>query len=250
MQGCHTEPERDIVYRLRSIEKRYGGRTVLRIQALDIYKGELFTLVGPSGAGKSTLLRLLHFLEHPDQGTITFHSVVSNGHSPVPLTVRRQITMVFQRPVLFRGSVYDNIAYGLRLRGQPVEPIVSEMLARLRLTELARAPAHTLSGGEVQRVALGRALVIQPSVLLLDEPTANLDPANVALIEEIITEVNREHGTTIVLVTHNVFQARRLADRVGLLLEGDLIEVAPVDTFFQAPRDPRAAAFVRGEMIY
>ena len=102
----------------------------------------------------------------------------------------------------------------------------------------------------MQRVALARALVIEPLVLLLDEPTANLDPYNVSLIEETIRALNQERGTTLVLVTHNVFQARRLATRAGLLLDGRLVEVADNEPFFTAPRDPRTAAFVRGEMVY
>jgi tungstate transport system ATP-binding protein len=118
------------------------------------------------------------------------------------------------------------------------------------LSHLAQANARTLSGGEIQRVALARALVIEPTVLLLDEPTANLDPYNVKLIEQIITEVNREAGTTVVLVTHNVFQAKRLAHRTGLLLEGRLVEIAETATFFSAPTDPRTRAFVQGDMVY
>jgi tungstate transport system ATP-binding protein len=118
------------------------------------------------------------------------------------------------------------------------------------LQSLARASAVKLSGGEMQRVALARALVIEPRVLLLDEPTANLDPYNVALIEEIARAQNRARGTTIVLVTHNVFQAKRLAHRVGLMLGGRIVEVNDTRAFFDAPRDPRTAAFVRGEMVY
>ena len=118
------------------------------------------------------------------------------------------------------------------------------------LPGLARQPARTLSGGEAQRVALARAMVLQPDVLLLDEPTANLDPYNVGMIENTVRGLNEEEGTTIVLVTHNVFQARRLADRVGLMMDGRLVEVADVEAFFEAPVDPRTAAFVRGEMIY
>jgi tungstate transport system ATP-binding protein len=124
------------------------------------------------------------------------------------------------------------------------------MLALVGLTTLAKANAHKLSGGEMQRVALARALVIRPAVLLLDEPTANLDPYNVGLIEDIVRRQNREQGTAIVLVTHNVFQAKRLARRVGLMLGGKLIEVSVTEKFFDSPADPRTAAFVRGEMVY
>jgi len=116
--------------------------------------------------------------------------------------------------------------------------------------EFARAPVKTLSWGEAQRVALARAMVVEPQVLLLDEPTANLDPYNVGLIEGIVTDLNRQKGTTIVLVTHNVFQAKRVAHRVALLLEGRIVEVAPAGQFFSSPSDPRTLAFVRGEMVY
>jgi tungstate transport system ATP-binding protein len=123
-------------------------------------------------------------------------------------------------------------------------------LDQVGLTTMARQPARTLSGGEAQRVALARAMVLGPDVLLLDEPTANLDPYNVGLIEDITRTLNRERGTTLVLVTHNVFQAKRLAHRVALLLEGQIVEITGVDTFFESSRDPRTAAFVRGEMVY
>ena len=118
------------------------------------------------------------------------------------------------------------------------------------LRHMARQRARTLSGGEAQRVALARAIVLQPDVLLLDEPTANLDPYNVGLIEDIVGALNRQRETSVVLVTHNVFQAKRLAHRVALLLEGQVVEVSDVERFFESPRDPRTAAFVRGEMVY
>ena len=123
-------------------------------------------------------------------------------------------------------------------------------MAQVGLSDMARQPARTLSGGEAQRVALARALVLNPEVLLLDEPTANLDPYNVALIEEIVANLNREKGMTLVLVTHNVFQARRLAGRVALLLDGRIVEMNDTENFFNNPADPRTAAFVGGEMVY
>lgn len=237
-------------YHLDHVTKQYNGRCVLRIDRLDVFHGEILGIIGPSGAGKSTLLRLLDFLEPPTSGTITFGSYQTNGSAP-PLSVRRQVTTVFQRPVLLNRSVTDNVAYGLRIRGQNrVYASVQSVLARVGLMGLARVPAHTLSGGEAQRVALARALVIEPQVLLLDEPTANLDPMNVEAIETIIRDMNEEQGTTIVLVTHNVFQARRLAHRVAFLLNGELMEAGPAQRLFESPVDPRTAAFVRGEMVY
>jgi len=124
------------------------------------------------------------------------------------------------------------------------------MLERLGLGALGGRGARTLSGGEAQLVALARALVLGAEVLLLDEPTAHLDPARVALVEEAVRDTQRRRGDTVVWATHNLFQARRVADRVALLLEGRLVEVAPAEAFFTGPSDPRTAAFVRGEMIY
>lgn len=242
----------DPLYSLHNLTQTYDERTVLQIERLDIYAGEILALVGPSGAGKSTLLRLLNFLEQPVAGYLTFEKSTLNGILP-PLDLRRQVTTVFQKPVLLNRSVAANIGYGLKLRGKGgagVKQAVETALERVGLSHLADASARKLSGGEAQRVALARALVIRPTVLLLDEPTANLDPYNIKLIEEIISEVNQSHGTTIILVTHNIFQAKRLADRTALLLDGRLIEVAPTADFFETPRDPRTAAFVRGEMVY
>ncbi len=241
-----------IVYKLHNLAQIYNGRMVLQVDQLEIYDGEILALVGPSGAGKSTLLRLLNFLERPVAGSMTFEQSTLNGSTP-PLEVRRKVTTVFQNPVLLNRSVAANVAYGLKVRGQNkqvIEQAVTETLARVGLSKLAHQSARTLSGGEAQRVALARALVIQPTVLLLDEPTANLDPYNVKLIEDIIIEVKREWGTTVVLVTHNIFQAKRLAHRTALLLEGRLVEIAPTPTFFNAPDDPRTATFVKGDMVY
>jgi tungstate transport system ATP-binding protein len=215
---------------------------------MEIRRGEILAIVGPSGAGKSTLLRLLNFLEQPAQGQLTF-----DGQTAValPLAQRRRVTMVFQRPILLRRSVVANLAYGLGLRGQKLPPAVqTEWLARLGLTPLAQQAAPKLSAGEAQRVALARALVTQPAVLLLDEPTANLDPYNVRIIETILREENQQTGMTMVLVTHNIFQAQRLAQRTALLWNGRLVEIADTPAFFTAPAQAETAAFVQGELVY
>ncbi len=236
------------LYRLEGVRQTYGARTVLDLTNLEVHRGEVLGIVGPSGAGKSTLLRLLNFLEPPTAGALTFDGQRQNGAPP--LATLRRVTTVFQRPVLLDRTVAENVAFGLGLRGRADAGRVAAALDQVGLTPLARAQARKLSGGEMQRAALARALVIEPEVLLLDEPTANLDPYNIGLIETTVATLNRERGTTVVLVTHNVFQARRLADRVALLLEGQLVELAPTRAFFETPEDPRTGAFLRGEIIY
>jgi tungstate transport system ATP-binding protein len=237
------------LYTLQQIQQRYNGRVVLDLDTFTIPKGKIFALVGPSGAGKSTLLRLLNFLELPSSGRLQFEGE-SYDIAP-PLATRRRITMVFQRPNLLRQSVAANLQFGLQLRGQKLSnQALNAWLKQVDLHLLARQPAATLSAGEAQRLALIRALAIRPQVLLLDEPTANLDPYNVGLIEALVRDENQKRGTTIVLVTHNVFQARRLAHHVAFLLNGRLVEVAPVSTFFDQPSDPRTAAFVNGELVW
>lgn len=241
----------DFIYRVQNIAKEYDDRRVLQVDSLKVRRGEIFGLVGPSGAGKSTLLRLLNFLESPSTGRVRFLDVEFGASQPMPLAYRRRVTTVFQRPVLLNRSVRSNVSYGLRLRGQRnADHQVEAALEQVGLQHLMRQRARTLSGGEAQRVALARAIVLQPDVLLLDEPTANLDPYNIGLIEGIVKALNKGKGMTVVLVTHNIFQAKRLAHRVAFLLEGQVVEVADVERFFNAPKDPRTAAFVRGEMVY
>ena len=241
-----------MTYNLSNLVHCYGERTVLRIGSLRIDPGEIFALVGPSGAGKSTLLRLLGLLEAPSQGQL---SLQLNGrsftHATASIAERRRVAMVFQRPVLMSLGVRANVAVGLHIRGERNhDERVEQALSRVALSHLSDAKAHTLSGGEMQRVAVARALVLEPQVLLLDEPTANLDPYNVRIIEDLIREQHQTYGTTIILVTHNVFQARRLATRVALLLDGGLVEVGPTAQLFDSPRDPRTAQFMSGELVY
>lgn len=236
-------------FRLRDVRKRQGD-FALHIEALEVRAGEVLALLGPTGAGKTTLLRLLAGLARADEGELTFagHSLV---RAEPDLSTRRRLTMVPQRPLLLAGSVRFNVEYGLRLRKQRHDAErVEAVLRRLQLAKIAQQSSTTLSGGQTQLVALARALVIEPEVLLLDEPTSHLDPAHVLLVEETIREIQRSRRTTIVWATHNVFQPRRVADRAALILNGQLVETAETESFFEHPGDPRTAAFVEGRMVY
>jgi tungstate transport system ATP-binding protein len=234
-------------FELAGVRHRYGARTVLSIPRLVIPRGETLGIIGPSGAGKSTLLRLLQGLERPAEGTITVDGVPVPH--PVPLALARRVTTVFQRPLMLDRSVRENVLFGLRLRGRKDRAPAGPLLERLGLDHLADVPARRLSGGEVQRVALARAMAIEPDALLLDEPAANLDPANVARVEAFIRDA-QSRGTTIVLVTHNTHEARRLAHSTLLLIEGVVVEAGPTAAFFDAPAEARTRAFLAGELVY
>ena len=241
-----------MLFQLRRLRRHYGeGSFSLCIEHLDVGVGEFVCLLGPTGAGKSSLLRIMAGIEPPTAGEVCCCGRRVGRNAP-PIATRRRIAMVFQRPLLLAGSVRVNVEYGLRLRGlaKSAGGRVDRVLNRLGLGRLASQPARTLSGGESQLVALARALVLEPDALLLDEPTAHLDPARVALVETVVREHHQQRGTTIVWTTHNLFQARRVAGRVGLLLSGELVEVNPTETFFERPSDPRTADFVHGKMVF
>jgi tungstate transport system ATP-binding protein len=241
---------KDPAYRLQQVSKKHSESFALRVEQLDIAAGEVLCLLGPTGAGKSTLLRLLSGIEPPTSGCILFEGRRLEGPG-TPLSVLRRIVMVHQQPLLLAGTVRFNVEYGLRLRGvDRGSAKVDEILQRLGLATLAGQSARTLSGGQVQLVALARALVLEADALLLDEPTGHLDPARVALLEETILETQGRRKMTVVWATHNLFQARRVSHRVGLLLNGSLVEAAPTQRFFENPTDERTAQFVQGKMVY
>lgn len=236
------------LYHLHAVGKSYGDCTILRIDELDLCAASVFCLLGPTGAGKSTLLKLLAGLEEPTSGVVRFDGIDLNRRSLSP-SVRHRIAMVHQRPYLLTGTVQFNVEYGLRIRRAPDRPQkVKAILQRLGVEALADRPVRTLSGGQVHLVALARALVVEPEVLLLDEPTADLDPARVALVEKVVRETQQK--AAIVWATHNLFQARRVAARVGLLWNGQLVEVASNAQFFQSPSDARTRDFLEGRAIY
>lgn len=244
-----TEPA---LLQFRGVRKTYGdGAFALHVEHLDLAAGQVMCLVGPTGSGKSTLLRLLAAVQAPTAGQIHFAGRPLEA-GILPTATRRRITMVFQNPFLVAGSVRSNVEYGLRLRGKQAcrRARVDRILHQFGLSRLGLQSARSLSGGERQLVALARALVVEPDVLLLDEPTAHLDPAHVALVEDVVRQDHVRRGTTIVWATHNLFQTRRVASQAGLLLGGQLVEVASVRTFFQSPSDPRTSDFVQGKMVY
>jgi len=242
------------LFRIEKLCMAFGKKEVLKNINLVINRGEIFGLIGPSGAGKTTLLRILNLFEKSTGGRLVFEGIRLNGTCTEKGTnVRKRMSLLFQTPAVFNTSVFDNVAYGLKVRGidkKIIEKKVAGALNIVGLLGIEKQKARTLSGGEAQRMAFARAMVYDPEILLLDEPTANLDPANVAKIEEIITRIRSERGTTIVIATHNIPQVKRIADRVGVLLNGELIEVNSKEGIFTAPEDERSAAFLKGEMIY
>jgi tungstate transport system ATP-binding protein len=238
----------DALYQLTNVARRLSNSFRLHVDDLAIPRGGVIGLVGPTGAGKTTLLRLLTGLQKPDGGTIVFEGLPLDAASP--LSLLRKITMVHQRPLLIDGSVEHNVAYGLCTRGCVRAAAVKEFLRRLGLDGIARQDARSLSGGQTQLVALARALVFEPSVLLLDEPTANLDPGHVGLVERVIDEIQAQRMMTVVWATHNLFQARRMSQHAMLMLNGSVVEVGENKAFFESPADPRTAAFIEGKMVY
>lgn len=240
------------LYRLREVRKSYKASFRLEIDALDIHTGEVLALLGPTGAGKSTLLRLLAGVEIASSGRVEVGEPPLDA-AKLPLHWRRRIAMVHQRPLLLNRDVRANVEYGLSLRGIPSsrkKADVDQLLDRFGLTKFASQAARTLSGGQTQLVALARALIVEPDILLLDEPTANLDPAHVEIVETTLRSIQAERQVTVVWATHNLFQARRVANRVALLWNGQLIEASESNSFFETPADPRTADFLQGRMIY
>ncbi|MGH6897965.1 MAG: ATP-binding cassette domain-containing protein [Geminicoccaceae bacterium] len=222
-----------------------GGRRLIDGLDLTLRPAMRTVVMGPNGAGKSLMLRLLHGLLQPTAGEISW------GGRPADQAIRLRQAMVFQRPVLLRRSTLANVTHALRARGvrrHERHARAHKMLGAAGLGALARTPARLLSGGEQQRLAMARALSLEPDVLLLDEPTANLDPASTLAIEQLIQTAHDE-GTKIVFVTHDVGQAKRLADEVVFLHRGRVEEQSPAGRFFDAPASATARTFLEGRLV-
>jgi len=219
-----------------------GGKRLIDGIGLTLDAQAVTMLIGPNGAGKSLLLRMLHGLIEPTSGTIRWNGEPMNG------ALRQRQSMVFQRPVLLRRSVAANIDFVLRLKKGATRERRDAILDHVGLLDHARQPARLLSGGEQQRLALARALVIEPDVLFLDEPTASLDPASELMIEEIVMDAHRR-GTKIIFISHDLGQARRLGDEIVFLHRGRLSEHTPARRFFTSPSSEAAKAYLEGRIV-
>ena len=230
---------------LRDIVVEYGESVALQIPLISVCAGEVVSLLGPNGAGKSTLIRIMALLQSPTAGTVSFDDEESIGKNG--LRIRRRIATVFQNPLLLKGTVFDNVALGLRMRGlgkDEIEKRVTPWLSRLNIKHLAFQPVHTLSGGEAQRTSLARAFVLKPDLLLLDEPFSPLDPIGRDDLLTDLHQILKETGTTTVLVTHHRDEAFMLADRVGVLNDGRLLQLGPTRDVFLRPLTEKVAEIV------
>ncbi len=240
--------------KVSNLSKKYAEKYAIKDISFELEQRKFFTLIGPSGAGKTTLLRLINLLEPPTSGEIEYNGwSLSILPKKKMVKARREMGFVFQRPVVFSATVNANVAYGLNFRNLPsdeIEKRVHRALDMVGLQGFEERKALTLSGGEIQRVALARTLATEPKMLLLDEATADLDPTNVALVENVLKKFNKEKSVTIIMATHNFFQAKRLGDIVGFVMGGEMIEMGTADQIFNHPQDERTEAFISGEMIY
>lgn len=231
--------------RLERLSLQVAGKALVNIDKLSLEPRSVSVVMGPNGAGKSLFLRLIHGLIPPTSGWISWGEVACGE------TTRSTQAMVFQKPVLLRRSVAANIDFVLRHRAgtrNDRRMRCEELLTRVGLAGRAEQPARLLSGGEQQRLALARALATRPKVLLLDEPTASLDPASVQMIEQIVLAASAEE-TKVIFVTHDVGQARRLADDVAFLHHGQLVEHRPAAEFFTSPSSEAANAYLAGRIV-
>lgn len=235
---------------LREIEVSVNGRRLLSVPGLTVQESELLAVIGPNGAGKSTLLRVIGLLEPPTRGVVSFRGEPVEGRNLLPL--RRRMASVFQEPLLCDATVFENVALGLhfrRLPGAVIAQRVPAWLERFGIAQLASRQARTLSGGEAQRTALARALVLEPELLLLDEPFSALDqPTREGLLEELGIILRRERITTV-FVTHDRNEALALGDRVAVMLGGEIRQVDETARLFRAPASEEVARFVGVETI-
>jgi tungstate transport system ATP-binding protein len=236
-----------VILQVEKIEKTYRNVEALKDVSISLQGNKIIVLLGVNGAGKSTLMRIISGLENPDNGQILFNNQKMNAKA-----LREISTLVFQKTAMFTMNVYDNLAYGLKIRKMPKETIsqkITEVLSEVGLSGFEKRRAKRLSGGEQQRVSLARAFMLNPNILLLDEPTANLDPNSATIIEKTIINKKRA-DRIIVMATHNLSQARRMADEIVHIYGGQIVEAAETDAFFENPKSEISRKFVNGELEF
>lgn len=223
------------ILKVKNLKKIYNNKTILDIDYLSFQESKIYAIVGPNGSGKTTLLNILNLLVKPDKGQIFFRDqeIINNSNSKL-LEIRRKMTLVDQDPFLFQSTVYSNVAYGLKVRS--VSSLVQQnriknALDMVGLSGFENRKVDQLSGGEVQRVVIARALVLEPEILLLDEPTTSIDQRNIDIVERIIKKIKEKIKTTVIFSTHNLSQAYRLADEVISILDGKIIQQVPENLF-------------------
>lgn len=235
------------ILELNNITQQFKDGYSLKEVNLAIDDGDVFALIGPTGAGKTTLIRIIDLLDWPASGKVIFAGRDVTHSKRERLKSRRRMSYVQQRPTVFDMNVYDNVAIGLKWRRVSRSMIQEKVVQALDLVGLAdyhKRDARTLSGGETQRVAIARALVTEPELLLLDEPTANLDPVTIEKIEEVLENIIQTRKTTIIMSTHDRQQGQRLATKMGVLVNGELLQVGAPADIFRAPVRKRVADFV------
>ena len=239
-----TLPKENITFQgpiceINNLVYNVQNKTLIKNLDLKLNSHKRTVIMGYNGAGKSILLRLLHGILCPTSGSILWEG------KPISESVRKKQAMIFQRPVLLRRSVAANLDFVLGLRGKVSKTKRIQLLDKVGLTNHTNQPARLLSGGEQQRLALAKALALNPKVLLLDEPTANLDPSSVSLIEDNILEAC-ENGVKIIFVTHDIGQAKRIADEIIFMNKGKIAEHSPADKFFSSPMTTTAKNYLEG----
>ncbi|QEK11567.1 ATP-binding cassette domain-containing protein [Crassaminicella thermophila] len=229
---------------INNLVKEYNGHRVLDVGYLNINKGTILGIIGPNGAGKSTLIKIIGGLEEATSGQVYY-----NGKK---IYSQKDITVVFQKPYLLRTTVFNNVAYPLMIRKEKKKAInnkVNKILKEIGIENLKNQKAWTLSGGEMQKVALARALIFRPSLLILDEPMSNMDPSSIAIMEEMIKKINQIEKTTVIIITHSLQQAKRICKEVVFMHKGKVQEFGSMKEVIFNPKNHITKAFIQGELL-
>lgn len=235
--------------KIKNLNKKIEDIPILKNINLNFKSKSINVIIGPNGAGKTTLLRIIGLLDEPTSGEVFYNENSSyNFNSQEKINYRRKIGFVFQNPIILEGTVYQNIVLGLKFRKLKIEKNkVENIISQVGLLDKINQDTKKLSGGEKQRLQLARVLVVKPNIFLFDEPTANLDPYNVEMIENLILSLKKD--TTIIFTTHNLYQAKRIADEVFLLINGEIIEQGVPSKIFNNPSNLVTKNFIDGKMV-